>query len=277
MGSDKSTQYTEKTRNIDENLDAVQNRLDKLQESFQAVLDREDLFSKIIEFFPYPIEVYSSDGTTVMVNDAVLTEFGVPSKDMIIGKYNIFEDPSIAEYGLLDLIKKVFEGGTACQTDLKVPLQAIRENYNIDNYDIDAMYQDATAFPIKDSNGDVSHVVMILITRRIYRGKESIINAMEYMKNNWQNDFNLNKLAGVANLSPYHFSRLFKNEIGITPYNYYMNIKIDKLKHNLCDANLSIAEAFSACGVDYHGHFADVFKKSVGVTPSKYREIIRDK
>lgn len=260
---------------LDKNPDPMQNRLDKLRESFQAALDKEELFSKIIEFFPYPIEVYAADGTTVMINNACLTDFGIPSKDLIIGKYNIFEDPIIAEYGLLDLVKNVFEGGIYCQTDLKVPLRNIRENYNTDNYDIDAMYQDANAFPIKDNNGNVSHVVMVLITRRIYRGKESIINAMEYIKTNWQKEFNLDQIAKVANLSPYHFSRLFKNEIGITPYNYFLNIKIDKIKEMLNDPNLSVAEAFAACGVDYHGHFADVFKKMVGLTPSKYRQSLR--
>ncbi len=51
-----------------------------LQASFQAVLGQEELFSKIIEFFPYPIEVYTRDGTAVMVNRAMLAEFGVASK-----------------------------------------------------------------------------------------------------------------------------------------------------------------------------------------------------
>lgn len=249
----------------------------KLQASFQAVVGREELFSKIIEFFPYPIEVYSRDGTTVMVNNAALTEFKIPSKDMIVGKYNIFKDPDIERYGLTELVKSVFYGKTAFKTDLKVPLKSIRGCYNIDNYDIDSMYQDATAFSITDSHGEVSYVVIIFITRRIYRGKESIIKAMEYFRSNWQNEYNINEAAKAANLSPYHFSRLFKNDVGITPYNYFLNIKIEKIKERLSDENLSIAEVFTACGADYNGHFASVFKEKVGVTPSEYRKIIREK
>jgi len=47
---------------------------------------------------------------------------------------------------------------------------------------------------------------------------------------------------------------------------------MEKIKEKLCDVNLTVSEAFAACGVDYHGNVAKLFKKSVGVTPSEYRK-----
>ncbi len=256
---------------------AKQERISMLQASFQAILEREELFSKIIEFFPYPIQVYARDGTSVMVNNAMLTEFEISNKDMIVGKYNIFKDPDIETHGLTEMVKDVFGGKTVSLSNLKVPLRSIRECYNIDNCDIDSIYQDVTAFPINDSRGEVSYVVIIFITRRIYRGKESIVKAIEYFRNNWQSEYDINEAAKAASLSPYHLSRLFKNDVGITPYSYYLSIKIERLKEKLCDPSLSITDAFAACGADYSGYFAGVFKKYVGLTPSKYRETIMGK
>lgn len=257
--------------------DNTNNSLDKLQASFQAILEREDLFYKIVEFFPYPIQIHSSDGVSVMVNRALLEEFGVHDRDLIVGKYNIFNDPDIERYGLMDYVKRAFNGETVHKTDLEVPLKTIREFYNAECHNIDAMFQDATLFPVLDADGNVVYVVVMLITRRIYKGKEAIIKAKEYLRENWLEEFSLEKTARAVNLSPYYFSRLFKKEMGITPYNYYLDIKIEKLKEKLRDTDLTISEVFASCGMDYHGHYGKLFKKSVGVTPSQYRKMYKSK
>ncbi|NLY49203.1 MAG: helix-turn-helix transcriptional regulator [Clostridiales bacterium] len=67
---------------------------------------------------------------------------------------------------------------------------------------------------------------------------------------------------------------MFKKHIGITPYEYYINYKIRKLREKLLDTNLTIAQAFAECSISYNGHFIKVFKKKVGVTPSAYRKIL---
>lgn len=39
-------------------------------ESFQSLLEKEEIFAKVIEFFPYPIQIFSLDGTARMINKA---------------------------------------------------------------------------------------------------------------------------------------------------------------------------------------------------------------
>lgn len=252
-----------------------QDKLNMLQASFRAVLEQKDLFANIVDFFPYPIEVFAKDGTTVMINRVFLNDFDISDRDLVIGKYNIFNDPYIEKAGLTDIVKVLFEGKTLTVTDIKVPVKSIREFYQTGDTDIEAMYQDATGFPILDEAGDVSHVAIMFITTRIYRGKVSIVKSVEYMENNWNQEYDLNETAKAAGLSPYHFTRIFKKDMKMTPYSYYIKYKLGRLMEILRDTNISIKDAFEVCGMEYSGHSFGVFKKHVGVTPAQYRDMIR--
>lgn len=242
-------------------------------ESFQSLIKREELLAKVIEFFPYPIQVYAPDGTSVLVNEAIMAEYHVFDPDMIVGKYNIFKDPYIVASGQLNKLKRAFRGETVFFSDVKVPLEDIIKRYGIKDLDLEAAYQDITVFPILDDMKRVIYVVAFMINRRVYRGKDEIERAKEYIESNWLDKFDANKTAKAAYLSKAHFIKLFKKHTGVTPYEYYTNYKIGKLKEKLMDTNLSIAQAFAACNMDYNGHSARVFRNKIGVSPSAYRKI----
>lgn len=242
-------------------------------DSFQSALEKEDLIAKMIKFFPYPIQVFDTDGTSVMVNQALLEEYHIHSDEQIVGKYNIFKDPTIATRSQLDRIKRAFQGETAFFTDIRVPLEYIFEQYGVKHMDFEAVYQDITLFPIL-SDGQVSYVVALLVNRRVYFGKNEISKAKEYMESHWLEKFDIGKTAKAVGLSKAYFTRLFKKHTGMTPHEYYISYKINRLKEELEDTNLSISQVFANCGVDYNGHFARVFKDNVGMTPSQYRRMI---
>ncbi|HRU41598.1 MAG TPA: AraC family transcriptional regulator, partial [Candidatus Diapherotrites archaeon] len=166
-----------------------------------------------------------------------------------------------------------FQGETVFFPDVRVPLEDIAERYDIKDLDVEALYQDITVFPILDDMNRVAFVVALMINRRVYRGKDEIEKAKEYLENHWMDKFDANETAKTACLSKAHFSKLFKKHTGVTPYEYYINYKISKLKEKLLDANLSVAQAFAACNMDYNGHSAKLFKEKVGVSPSEYRKI----
>jgi AraC-like DNA-binding protein len=106
----------------------------------------------------------------------------------------------------------------------------------------------------------------------VYWGKEEIALGKEYIESHWQEPFNIDKIAKAATLSKSHFVRLFKKNTGVTPHEYYVSYKIGKLKEKLLDSNLTIAQAFAECNMDYNGHTARQFKERVGVSPSEYRK-----
>jgi len=81
-----------------------------LSESLQCLLKEQKLFAKVIECFPYPIQIFSRDGTAQLINKAALDMIGIKSVEDHVGNYNVFEDPIVRDLGFLDKVKQVLEG-----------------------------------------------------------------------------------------------------------------------------------------------------------------------
>ncbi|NLX90102.1 MAG: hypothetical protein GXZ07_00655 [Firmicutes bacterium] len=83
-----------------------------LVKSFQTLFEKQELPAKVIEFFPYPIQIFSLDGTARMINKATLEMIGIRSVESHVDKYNVFEDPIVRELGVADRVKQVLTGKT---------------------------------------------------------------------------------------------------------------------------------------------------------------------
>lgn len=100
---------------------------------------------------------------------------------------------------------------------------------------------------------------------------KNIQTAIDFLRNHYRGQFTLDQIARCANYSPYHFIRVFKAETGKTPFEYLLDIKIDKAKELLQKKNMTITEACFLSGFNNLSHFTAVFKKKVGTTPSAYK------
>jgi AraC family transcriptional regulator len=252
----------------------LENKRNDIITSFQSLFGKEELLAKVIECFPYPIQIYTPDGTSALVNKAMLVEYHIISPDMVVGQYNIFRDPDVIATGQIHTLKQAFLGETVFFPNVRVSLKGIAERYGIQDFDVEAVYQDITVFPILDDKKRVIYVVALLINRRVYRGKSEIEKAKEYIEIHWKEGFDLSETAKAAGLSKSHFTKLFKKYTGVTPHEYYTNYKISKVKEKLLDTNLSVTQAFGACNMNYNGHSARLFREKVGVSPSAYRKML---
>lgn len=253
----------EKKKNIEQSLNHIN--------VSKKMFENKEIFEKIVKSFPFPIHVFTPNGTSAMVNKAFLKVFKVPKESSIIGRYNVLNDPDNENWGIKDYILRGFKGEVVQLDDIKVPVQTLIDSYSDKELLFERIYQNISIFPINDEHNKLEYIVSVFITSRYYHDREEIMRAKEYIEDHWLDEFYIDKVAGVVNLSKYHFIRLFKKHTGYTPYGYYQNIKINKLKERLCNVNLSISQAFADCGVDYNGNFAKIFKEKVGMTPSQYR------
>jgi len=85
-------------------------------------------------------------------------------------------------------------------------------------------------------------------------------------------DFSLVSFAKVADLSEYHFSRLFKASTGFSPLQYFIRLRMKRAQHLLLETGMSIIDIGAEVGYSSPSHFSQVFRREVGVTPSGYRK-----
>jgi AraC family transcriptional regulator len=81
----------------------------------------------------------------------------------------------------------------------------------------------------------------------------------------------LETLAGLANLSVFHFARRFKYTTGCSPYQYVLRWKITRARQLLRLDTSSVAELSDALGFASPASFAVAFKRLVGCTPQQYQ------
>jgi two-component system response regulator YesN len=82
----------------------------------------------------------------------------------------------------------------------------------------------------------------------------------------------MEEIANRFNLSPSHFSTIFRQEIGETFRAYLSNLRITKAKELLKTTSLKCAEIAYRCGFNDPHYFSFVFKKKTGQSPQKYRK-----
>lgn len=82
-------------------------------------------------------------------------------------------------------------------------------------------------------------------------------------------------LAQAAHISNSSLNRLFRKELGTSPMEYLMEVRIEKSKVLLRRKEISITETAARCGFGSSAHFASCFRKITGKTPSEYREKYR--
>lgn len=156
----------------------------------------------------------------------------------------------------------------------------IMETWDISNR-LSMFYQEAKLdYPGRDKLlQDLAEIITAIFLQRIpkpaqpnKRQSKDISLAVEYIHNNYNNQMTLDEIARQVNYSQYHFIRLFKQETGLSPFEYLTKYRLDRAKELLNTTQLSITEICLQCGFQNNSHFATVFKRNTGHSPSVYRQ-----
>jgi len=128
----------------------------------------------------------------------------------------------------------------------------------------------------------LSNILVIQLIRDIITDKNMgsknngyINKAIEIMHNSYSHNISINDICNSIYLSPCHFKRIFKEYTGKTPYQYLLNIRLEKAKELLRLRECSVEEIARLCGFVNSGHFSTVFKRVVKLSPSAYRKVCK--
>jgi AraC family transcriptional regulator len=102
-------------------------------------------------------------------------------------------------------------------------------------------------------------------------GRPALNTVVDFMHLHLQDDIDLAVLARLANLSKFHFLRLFAQATGETPHRYLVRLRLRRAATMLHDTRQTILQVAEACGYRSQGHFAGAFRREYGVSPTQFR------
>jgi AraC family transcriptional regulator len=106
-------------------------------------------------------------------------------------------------------------------------------------------------------------------------GKESrrweIRRALELLNDSYTEQFDLDQFSKVVGLSKYYLEKVFKKSIGMSPYQYVIQLRVEKAKQLLSSSPKSVIEIAMDLGFFDQSHFTNAFRHFTGTSPLAYR------
>jgi len=118
----------------------------------------------------------------------------------------------------------------------------------------------------------ISQACRNINTRKESQTSSVVDVAKEYIDTHYQNEISLDDVSREVDISPYYFSKIFKDETGENFIEYLTAIRIAKAKELLLRSEYSMKEICSMVGYSDPNYFSRTFKKNVGVTPTEFKE-----
>ncbi len=105
-------------------------------------------------------------------------------------------------------------------------------------------------------------------------GEQKIIDkARIYMQERIKTGLEMPEVAQYLNMSYSSFRHIFKRYIGISPAQYYINLKIHAAKIMLQNSRTSIKEISYLLNFETPEYFAKLFRKKTGMSPTEFRSV----
>lgn len=110
------------------------------------------------------------------------------------------------------------------------------------------------------------------IKSRSVKLKELLSLSKEYIDTNYNRELSLSDVAGYVFLSESYFAHTFKDEFGISPKRYLLNVRIGAAKDLLANTDQKINDIAKEIGFSSQQRFNDIFKKYENMTPLHFRK-----
>ncbi len=104
------------------------------------------------------------------------------------------------------------------------------------------------------------------------RARDTVYTAVQHLEQSSGDELRLTDLAQRTGLSPFHFLRLFKREMGVTPYRFLMQSRLRRAIQLLRDTELPVTDIAFDVGFGDLSNFINFFRREVGCSPSRFRK-----
>lgn len=156
------------------------------------------------------------------------------------------------------------------------------ENTSLLTHSLDAIcnyFRNASPIVEADISNHITQILNDLLISTREKKKEtvytlSVADSISFINEHFCEQISLEEMAEKANMSLYHFTRIFTRETGFTPHQYLINTRISAAKFMLKSSEASIKDIAFSIGFNSESSFCSTFKKWEQVTPSQYRSDI---
>ncbi|MGN8770627.1 response regulator transcription factor [Paenibacillus barengoltzii] len=146
---------------------------------------------------------------------------------------------------------------------LKVPFQIVHSGLNND-------FQSVPQVVMRMKQASNSPVALLDPPKG--SGEKAIEVALQYIKEHYNEELSLEKVASIVFLNPAYFSQLFKQKVGLGYKEYVTSLRLEQAKQLLLNPKLKVGEIAEYLGYQDIRHFAQMFRKKYHVTPNEYRQ-----
>ena len=104
--------------------------------------------------------------------------------------------------------------------------------------------------------------------------RQGMMRVFHYINQNLTGDVSLETLAGIANYSPFHFQKIFLENVKETPKQYVVRLRLERAAHYLkMYRDLPVAEIAIGCGFSSPSIFSRAFKNYFGISAESFRKM----
>src|SRR5215813_4221674 len=102
--------------------------------------------------------------------------------------------------------------------------------------------------------------------------RRRLFRVLDYIEANLEGDLTIDRMASVACLSRYHFSRAFKQAAGQSPHRYVSAKRLERAKALLTQGDRPLVDIALALSFSCQANFTRAFRQATGRTPGQYRQ-----
>ena len=144
--------------------------------------------------------------------------------------------------------------------------------------DLEALDLRADILSLAEASQCLSNMLLLLLrslageTHGAPLRRGEVARVAEHILQHLEEPLNTDDFARVANLSRYHLIHLFKEQMGVPPYRYLQQCRVNRAQELLRTTDLTVAEIAARVGLPDPMNFIRHFRAITGTTPAKYRK-----